>query len=115
MSEIRLRKVESLLKSEIGSIFLKQEIKDPRINNLLTIAGVKISGDLKYATVYISSFISQNEVETEVKVLNHAAGYIQKLLGKRLRLRFIPKLNFVSDNSIEQGFNLIQKMREMKS
>lgn len=115
MSEIRLRKVESLLKEEIGSILTNQELKDPRINQFLVISNIKVSGDLKSATVYVSSFVGEKEVKTEVNVLNRAAGYIQKLLGKRLRLRYVPKLTFVADRSIEKGFDLIQKMRKLSS
>lgn len=115
MSEIRLRKVESLLKEQIGCLLLKNEIKDPRVNSLINVTHITISKDLKFAKVYISFFGEREKLVAAVEALNHAAGFIQGLLGKRVRLRFTPKLTFILDESIEKGFRITQKLKEIVS
>ena len=56
MPEIRLRRIESLLRSEISSMILTGQIKDPRIEPLTTITEVKITKDLGHAKVWVSRF-----------------------------------------------------------
>ena len=115
MSEIRLRKVESLLKEEISSMISKKVIKDPRIDPLVAITSLIVSKDLKYSKVYVS-FYGEKEVREQcVRALNHASGFIQRSLGKRLHLKTIPKLTFYQDDSIEQGFRITQGIKELLS
>ena len=112
MSEIRIRKVESLLLEEISEIILKEDLKDPRINKLLSITEVRVSKDLGHAKVYVSFYGDRETFTVIVDTLNHASGYIRGLLGRRIRLRTIPELKFILDESIERGFKLIRKIEE---
>jgi len=113
MSELRLKKVESLIKEKIGNLINRQIIKDPRVETLATVTRVKVSSDLKYSKVYISFYGETSRRRRCVEALNHAAGFIQKELGSQVHLRFIPKLTFLEDSSIEQGFRVTQKIREI--
>ena len=115
MSELRLKRVESLVKEEIGNLINRQIIKDPRVNPLATVTRVRASKDLKYSKVFISFYGEASRRWECVQALNHAAGFIQKELGARLHLRFIPKLTFLEDSSIEQGFRITQKLKEISS
>ncbi|MCD6121843.1 MAG: 30S ribosome-binding factor RbfA [Spirochaetales bacterium] len=115
MSEVRIRKVESLLLEEISEIILKEDLKDPRINKLLSITEVRVSKDLGHAKVYVSYYGDRDTFKIIVNTLNHASGFIRGLLGKRIRLRTIPELKFILDESIEKGFNLIRKIEETLS
>ena len=113
MGEIRKKKVESLLKEKISEILIKNELKDPRLDEFITLSRLLISKDFKLAKVYIS-YMGDEEIHTTiVKVLNNAAGFIQKLLGKRIRLKHTPKLIFYADHSIEKGFEITQKLKEL--
>lgn len=91
----------------------RREVKDPRIDPLTAVTYIKVSGDLGYAKVYISLFGDDETRGKTVNALNHAAGFIQKRLGKKLHLRSIPKLSFVADKSIEQGFRMTQKIKDL--
>lgn len=106
MSEYRLKKVESLLLQEIGTYILEKRIKDPRVSSYFTVSRVSVSKDLQYAKVHISSFQDSEKLEEGVIALNHAAGFIQKLLGKKLKTRSTPKLTFFADTSIKEGFEI---------
>jgi ribosome-binding factor A len=67
---------------------------------------VSVSKDLAYAKVRVSGFKERNELESAVTALNHASGFIQGRLGRKLKFRETPKLTFLSDHSIEEGFEV---------
>ena len=86
---------------------LLRGIKDPRVSKLLSIVKVDVSGDLSYATVYVSAIEGKEKTEESVKALNKsAAGYIRRELGSRLKLRKVPELRFIADNSIENSAHI---------
>lgn len=111
MGEIRTRKIESLLREKISEILIKNELKDPRLDEFFTISKLLVAKDYKCAKVYISYIGDEHTHTTIVEVLNNASGFIQRLLGKRIRLKHTPKLIFYADNSIEKGFEITQKLK----
>jgi ribosome-binding factor A len=113
MAEVRLRRIESLLRQEICSMITLKEIKDPRIEELTTVTEVKISKDLSHALVWVSRFGDRSAVAGSVEALNHAAGFIQLVLSKRISLRTFPRLKFILDDSMENGFRIAQKLRDI--
>jgi ribosome-binding factor A len=115
MSELRRKRVESLIQQQIGSLINLKVVKDPRVEQLAAVTRVVVSKDFHYAKVFISFYGEQARLEACVQALNHAAGFIQKELADRMRLRFTPRLSFHMDRSIEQGFRVTQKIRELFS
>jgi ribosome-binding factor A len=106
-----MKKIESVLLREISTYILEKRIKDPRIASHLTVNRAVVSKDLQYAKIYISSFETEQKLNKGVDGLNHAAGFIQNLLGKKLKTRNTPKLTFFADTSIKEGYE-INKMIE---
>ena len=115
MGDIRIKRVESLLKEKISEMILKNELKDPRLDNLITITRLQVTKDYKSAKVYISYFGDKEKHSIIVQVLNNAAGFIQSIIGKRIKLRNTPKLKFYEDHSIEKGFEITQKLKDLFS
>ncbi len=113
MPEIRLRRIESLLRSEISGMIQRGEIKDPRVEPLTTVTEVKLSRDLGHAKVWVSRFGERDVVDGSVAALNHAAGFIQQVLSKRISLRTFPRLAFYRDDAMENGFRIAQKLRDI--
>jgi ribosome-binding factor A len=113
VAELRLKRIESLLRQEICSMIFMGEIKDPRVEKLTTVTGVELSKDLGHAKIFVSRFGERETLEVSVKALNHAAGFIQGVLAKRISLRIFPKLVFILDDSIEKGFRITKKLREI--
>ena len=113
MAEIRLRRIESLIRQEICSMISTGQIKDPRIEQLTTVTEVNVSRDLGHAKVWVSRFGDRAAVAGSVDGLNHAAGFIQGVLSKRISLRVFPRLTFLVDNSMENGFRVVQKLRDI--
>ncbi len=112
MNEVRKKKVESLIQGILSQMILMQEIKDPRVNTFLTVNQVTVSNDLSQAKAYVSSFQPEGRIEKSVEALNHASGFIQGLLMKKLSLRTVPRVAFFADNSIHHSLELNRKIDE---
>ena len=115
MSEYRLKRVASLIQHAISEMILTEVIKDHRVSSFISVTEVVVSKDTNYAKVYVSSFENPQSVENAVKALNHAAGFIQARLGKKLSLRNTPKLTFYQDGSIERGVRMINKLDKLEN
>ncbi len=102
MDNKRTKRIAKELQKEISSI-LASDIKDPRIGSLVSITDVELSNDLELAKVYVSSFGDRDEREDIIEGLENASGFIKRELGIRLKLRNIPDLRFLIDDSIERG------------
>ena len=88
------------IKREIVAIL--RELKDPRISGMLTVVKVSVTNDLSYAKVYVSAMEGVEAAKASVK------------LGRRLHLRKCPELRFIADDSIEKGFALWDKLKELE-
>ncbi len=100
----RTKRVAAQVQRELAQL-IQFEIKDPRVG-LVTVSGVELSRDLAYAKVYVTVLREEHNVEEVLEALNHAAGFLQRELGKRLSIRVTPHLTFLYDASVERGANL---------
>ena len=91
------------------------QIKDPRVQPLTTVTEVNVAKDLGHAKVWVSRAGDRSEVDGSVEALNHAAGFIQGVISKRMSLRVFPHLRFLRDDAMENGFRIAQKLRDIKS
>ena len=115
MPNYRRERVAQLLGRELGKMITTGEIKDPRVSSLVSVSRVEISRDLVYAKVYISSLDDKAKPGAAVEGLNHAAGFIQAVVAKRIRLRFTPRFTFIADHGIQDGFLINEKIKDVLS
>ncbi|MCA6972700.1 30S ribosome-binding factor RbfA [Pectobacterium carotovorum] len=102
----RTQRVAQEMQKEIA-IIIQREVKDPRIG-MATVSGVEVSRDLAYAKIFVT-FLNDNEpeqVQTAIKALQDASGFIRTLVGKAMRLRVVPALTFSYDNSLVEGMRM---------
>lgn len=102
----RSDRVAQELQKEIA-IILQREVKDPRIG-MVTVSDVEISRDLAYAKIFVT-FLFDNDpeaVKRGLEGLNNASGYIRTLVGKAMRLRIVPELKFLYDQSLVEGMRM---------
>ena len=104
MAGYRIDRITSDIKLALSELL--RNMKDPRVSQLLSIVKVDVSGDLSYATVYVSAIEGYEKTVSSVKVLKGAAGFLRRELGARMTLRKVPELRFVADDSIEQSANI---------
>ena len=110
MGQYRLLKLGEQIRGEIANMILRAQIKDPRVSNFLTINRVEVAKDLAHAKVYVSTFMSESELNRGVEGLTSAAGFIQSSIAKKLTIRQFPHLHFVADTSIRDGYEMAKKL-----
>ena len=113
MSENRVRRVAEQIKKDISQI-IGAQIKDPRIAGITSVTEVQLTRDLRYASVYVSIYGTDLEKEETLQTLIRASGYIRSEIGRRIRLRYIPEINFFLDNSIEYGVHIENVIKSLK-
>ena len=100
------------MRGEISEILLK-DLKDPRIG-FVTITKVAVSDDLRQAKVYYSVFGGEKEKGDSFQGLESATGYIKRELGRRMRLKYMPEITFLFDDSLEYGAHIEELLRDVK-
>jgi len=96
----RSQRMAEQLRRELAEI-IHDEIKDPRVG-FLSFTEVRMSRDLSHAVVYCS-VLNSEQLHESIEVLNRAAGFIRKSIGRRIRARIVPTLKFVADESVIRG------------
>jgi ribosome-binding factor A len=110
-SELRATRVGEVIRAEIADM-LSRGLKDPRIG-FVSIMGVRMSPDLRYANVYVSLLGSESEQKSSMIGLRRSAGWIRRELGKKMHLRYTPEVRFFEDESLDDVFHLEERLREM--
>jgi len=108
----RSTRVSDLIKEEIAGTIMHR-LKDPRLG-FVTVTGVDVSDDLRHAKVYVSILEDARQDET-LRILNSSAKFIRGELAGRVKMKFIPKLIFKLDESIEYGAKIERILNEIKS
>ncbi len=114
MNEVSQKRLESHIIELISSLLMKGAVKDPRLSRFLSISNIKLAKDLSFAKVYVSTFEDEKTLEMSVSILNRASGLIQARLGKSLKTRNTPKLQFVKDVSIRDGIEVNKKIEDLQ-
>lgn len=112
MPSYRIDRITEDIKREL--IHILREVKDPRVSELLTVVKVNVSNDLSYCKVYVSTVEGLEKAQESVKGLKSAAGFIRHRIGESLHLRKVPEFRFVADDSIEKGFALFDKLKNIR-
>ena len=97
----RLNRIDEEMKKEISHI-ITYDLKDPNITGLISVTNVKVSGDLKYAKVYVSMLNAKDNKQV-LAALKKSAGFVRTEVAKRINLRTTPEIIFIFDDSIEYG------------
>lgn len=102
----RSDRVAQELKKEVA-IILQREVKDPRIG-MVTVSDVEVSRDLAYAKIFVTFLFDSDQaaIEQGMEGLEKASPYIRSLVGKAMRLRIVPELRFIYDESLVEGMRM---------
>ena len=107
-----MRKVNETLREVIAEEV--RTLKDPRIG-FVTVTGVDCAPDLRTAKVYYSVLgDDEEEGAATQEALQHSAPRIQAAMGSQLRMKYLPKLRFVVDESVEAGIRMERLLREIR-
>ena len=107
----RQLRVGELIKQSLGQIFLRDEAKVPNIDTKsITVTEVRMSPDLKNARAYVIP-LGGRDAEKTVSILTEFSHLVRKALSKKIDMKFLPKVSFVSDKSFDYA-ERIEKLIE---
>ncbi len=111
MDETRRSRLASRILHELSDLLLRGEIKDHRIDRMISFSYIKLAKDGSTARVGVSSMLDNPQrLARAVEGLNSASGYLQGRLGRVLRVRTTPRVYFVEDHSIAEAQDVIRKI-----
>ena len=100
----RTRRIGEQIRRDLAEL-IRAELRDPRLT-LVSTTSVEVSRDLAYARIYVTALCEPGERAELVAELNRAAPLLRRELGRRLRTRTVPKLEFRYDEVVERGARL---------
>jgi ribosome-binding factor A len=112
MSEQRARKLADRIQVIVAEM-LERRIKDPRLG-FVTVTDVRVTGDLREATVFYTVLGDQAEREASATALESAKGIIRSEVGKQTGIKFTPTIAFVADAVPETAAHLEELLREAR-
>lgn len=110
-------RVAAAIREEVAT-FLMDDVKDPRITGLVTVTGVDVSRDLRQAKVFVSVMGEDSQQKATYEGLASLAGHLRARLGRTLRLRNAPEIEFRPDDTIARAArieSLLAQVREERA
>ncbi len=108
----RHERIVEALRKEL-SLIIHDEIKDPRLG-FVTITNVELAPDKRFAKVFYSVLGKEEDHKKTKEALDSSLGYVRKLIGERIKLRFVPELLFSEDRSQEYSVRIEEILNEIK-
>lgn len=110
MSYQRIDRISEEVRREVDAI-IREELHDPRIGGTWSLTRAEVTGDLRYAKIYIS-VLEDDRRDGMMEALKNARGYIRRALGKKMIIRYTPELIFVCDKNIEYGVHIAKVLAD---
>jgi ribosome-binding factor A len=107
MTSRRVERVASVIRRVLAEA-IQARLHDPRIPTITSITRVEVSADFSVARVYVSVLDTPARQKLCVQALQSSAGFLRRLLGREVRLRTLPVLDFRLDDSLKRGFETCQ-------
>lgn len=105
----RIDRVADQIQRHLAEI-INTEVADERVPRL-TVSGVKVSKDLRSARVFVTP-PAGSDPEAAVQAVNRAAGFLRSRLGDKLRLKYLPRLKFEYDATLDEADRLVALLNE---
>lgn len=111
-NSVKNTRINGEVLKELSNI-IRSEIKDPRINPMISVVAVEVAPDLKTCKAYISVLGDEKSQKDTITGLKSAEGYIRRQLARTVNLRNTPEIRFILDQSIEYGINMSKLIDEV--
>src|SRR5574341_975974 len=98
---------------EMISQLLAREVNDPRIGPV-TLTGTEVSKDLRHAKIFFSLLGSAENKAEVLAGLKSATGFIRAKVARDLKLRFVPTIEFVYDESQDEAQRIEELLNQVK-
>ena len=102
---------EEVMKALAESI---RTLKDPRVSGgMVSVTHCEVTGDLRYAKVYISVLGSEDDMKAVMRGLKSASGFLRREVAHKVQLRYAPELVFHADSSITYGAHITKLLHDL--
>jgi ribosome-binding factor A len=102
------------IREEVAT-FLAEGVKDPRVQGLVTVTGVDVTRDMRLARVFVSIMGTDEQKRSTMEGLASLAGHLRGRMGRSMRLRVSPQLEFHLDPSIARAARIESLLSELKT
>lgn len=114
MVKQRTDRLNSLLKEVISDV-IRKDVRNPHVNELMTVTRVEITKDLRHAKVFISVIGDEKAKEETLHALQTAAGFIAVTSSKKVVMRYFPELMFKLDDSVDKHMRIEKLLGEISN
>lgn len=108
----RLQRVNVLFQHELAEL-IRSELRDPRLGDIISVTRVEVSPDLENANAYVSVMGDAEAKSSTIRALTAAAPFLRRHLVERIRIRRIPALHFVLDETMEEAAHVLDLMKRV--
>ena len=113
MVKNRVARLNSLLKEVISEV-IHRDVRNPHVNQFVSVTSVEITSDLQHAKVYISVIGTLKEKDETILALQSAAGFIAIQSSKKVTMRYFPVLTFKLDDTVEKQMRIDSLLGQIK-
>ena len=109
----RTERINELIRDELSDLLLR-EVRDPRLDGVISITHADVTPDLYNARIFVSVMSETADQTAALRALNAGASFFHRELKSRLQIRRVPFLVFILDTSIEEGARVLAQIDEVK-
>jgi ribosome-binding factor A len=111
---VRLLRVGEQVRHALSAILMRGDVHDETLaSHLVSVTEVRMSPDLRHATVFVKPLLGQDE-DAVLKALRSHTAYLQTQVAKRVTTRYVAKLKFLADESFDEGGKIDALLRNPK-
>ena len=108
---VRLLRVGEQVRHVLSELLQRGEVHDEVLSNhLVSITEVRMSPDLRHATVFVKPLLGQDE-EAVLKALRQNTAFFQREVARRVRMKYAARIKFVADESFDEGSHIDRLLR----
>lgn len=112
MREKRVQRIGEELRRVLSDI-IRSKIKDPRIPEIISVTNVLVTNDLSFAKIFVEIMGTPEEQEAALEGLNSAKGFIKKEISSEVKLRQMPELIFILDETLDINLKMEKLIEEV--
>ena len=110
----RTDRINEQLREEISTVLARQ-IKDPRLDSVISITRVESSSDLRSARVYISVLGNEEQQKEALEGLQSAASFLRREIRDRINMKHTPFMTYVLDESIQDADHILRLISTVRA
>ncbi len=110
----RQLQVGEVIRHALSDIITRGKLYEPELQDVaVTVSEVRVSPDLKAATVFVSSFDAK-DMKAVVTALNRISPDLRNQVNRKVNLRFSPKMTFTLDDTFERVYRIDTLLHQAK-